>query len=84
MKATRDESITIAKAYELYPDEWVPMEITRDHNDYRIAKGRVLAHAAEREELATPDRSFREQHPGALTYEFFAGDLVPRDVSVVM
>jgi hypothetical protein len=84
MKAAPDDSITIAKAYELYPDEWVLMEITRDHNDYRKAKGRVLAHAAQREELDTPYRSFREQHPRALTFEFFAGDLVPRDVSVVL
>lgn len=84
MAKAKDGAITIADAYEHYPDEWVLMEITRDHNDYRKTWGKVIAHSTNRDDIDEPYRRFREDHPATLTFEFFAGDLVPRDVVVVL
>ena len=84
MSQTKDATITVADAYDLYPDEWVLMEITRSHNDYRKERGRVLAHSANRDDIDEPYRRFREQHPTTYTFEFLAGDLFPKDVVVVL
>ena len=81
---TKNETITVAKAFRLYPDEWVLMEITRQHNDYRHMWGRVLAHSPNRDDLDEPYARFRAQHPQGLTAEFFARDVVPEGVVVVL
>jgi hypothetical protein len=84
MSRRQDDTITIAHAYELFPDEWVLMHITRPHNDYRKEAGRVLAHSNDRDDLIEPHRRFRAEHPDALLGEFFAGDVVPEGVTVIL
>ena len=84
MAKVKDGTITVADAYERYPDEWVLMEITRKHNDYRKERGRVLAHTPNRDDLLEPRRQFRAQHPHDLLSEFFAGDPIPEGVVVVL
>jgi hypothetical protein len=76
--------VSIADGYGLYPDEWVLMEITHEHNDYRKTWGRVIAHSANRDDLDEPYRRLREESPAAQTFEFYAGDVVPEGVVVVL
>ena len=84
MSQSRDGTVTVADAYEIYPNEWVLMEITRKHNDYRKERGRVLAHSLHRDDLLEARRQFRVQHPHDLLSEFFAGDPIPEGVVVVL
>jgi hypothetical protein len=84
MKRGEHDIITVAEAWERYPDEWVLMEITNRHNDYRRERGRVLAHSEDRRDLDEPFERFRAEHPTTLTAEFFTGELVPDDVVVVL
>jgi hypothetical protein len=84
MAQMKDGTITVAEAYERYPDEWVLMEITQPHKDYRRERGRVLAHSTNRGDLLEPHQRFRAEHPKTLMGEFYAGDLIPRDVVVVL
>ena len=76
--------VTIEDAYRLYPEEWVLLEVTRPHKDYRRRTGHVLAHSENRDDLDEPYRLFRAQHPNAVTFEFFAGEVVPEGFVVVL
>ena len=79
------EIVSVGEIERQYPDEWVLVEITRDHKDYRRARGRLLAHSQDRDTLTEPHRSFRAEHPNALLFEFYTGDLVAdEDVSIVL
>jgi hypothetical protein len=83
-RADKDELVTVGEVYSRYPDEWVLLEITRDHkHPYRV-RGRLLGHSPNRRDLDEPYRRFRTEHPQAQTYEFFTGDVVPKDVFVVL
>lgn len=76
---------TVEDIERQYPDEWVLIEIVRDHKDRRRVTGRLLAHNPDRASLFEPHRRFRVQHPDALLSEFYTGDIVAReDVSIVL
>jgi len=76
--------MTVADVYERFPDEWVLMHITHPHGDYRKERGRVLAHSPNREDLYEPHDRFRTGHPSELAAEFFAGEIAPGRVVVVL
>lgn len=79
------EIVTVAEIERQYPDEWVLMEITREHRDDQRVAGRLIAHIPDRAALDEPDQRFRAQHPRARLYEFFTGDLVAdKDVVVIL
>jgi hypothetical protein len=78
------EIITVGEIERRYPDEWVLVEITRDHNDHRRVKGRLLAHGSERGALDEPYRRFRAEHPRARLYQFYTGDIVAEGVTPVL
>ncbi len=77
--------VTVAEIERRYPDEWVLVEITRDHKHHEQVAGRLLAHSAERDDLDEPYRRFRAEQPRARLFEFFTGDLVAdKDVVVIL
>ena len=77
--------VTVAEIERQYPDEWVLLEITRDHKHHRRVAGRLLAHSPDRDALVDPHRRFRAEHPRAHLYTFFTGDLVAdKDVVVIL
>ena len=84
MGRTQDDTITVAEAYEQYPDEWVLMEITQPHADYRKERGSVLAHSQHRGAIDAPHRQARRQHPDSVLFTFFAGEVVPEGVTVIL
>jgi len=79
------EIVTVGEIVRRYPDEWVLVEITRDHKDYRRVKGRVLAHSRDRDALIQPHHRFRTEHPDGRVFQFYAGPIVAdEDVSIVL
>lgn len=78
------EIIRVAEIERRYPDEWVLLEITRDHKDHRRVAGRLLAHSPDRTALDEPYSRFRAEHPRARLYQFYTGDVLAKDVTVVL
>lgn len=77
--------LRVAEIEQLYPDEWILLEITRDAKDSRRVAGRLLAHSRDRDDLDEPYEMFRADHPQRRVYEFFTGgDKVPDDVVVIL
>ena len=81
---TQEESLTVAEIERRYPDEWVLVEITQDQKRHEGVKGRLLAYSKHRHDVAGPHHRFRHEHPDAHLYEFFTGDLVPKDRDFVV
>ena len=83
--ARDSDIITVAEVERRYPDEWVLVEIVRDHKHHERIAGRLLAHGPDRDALDEPYRRFRAEHPRTRVYQFFTGDVVAdRGVSVVL
>ncbi len=80
----QDEILTVAEIERRYPDEWVLVEITHDHKRHERIKGRLLAHSANRHALDEPYRRLRAERPEAHTYEFFTGNIIPKDRDFVV
>jgi hypothetical protein len=76
---------TVAEIERQYPDEWVLVEIVRDHKRHERVVGRLIAHSPDRAALVKPHRRFRAEHPSTRLYTFFTGDLVAdKDVVVIL
>jgi hypothetical protein len=76
--------VTVAEVERQYPDEWVLLEIVRDHKHHPRVAGRLLAHGPDRDALDAAYLRFRAAHPRARVYQFFTGDVAPEDVVVVL
>jgi hypothetical protein len=75
---------TVAEIERRYPDEWVLLEITRDHKHHPQVVGRLLAHSPNRADLDEPYERFRVEHPRGRIYEFFTGDVVAEGIVAVL
>ncbi len=76
--------ITVAEVEQQYPDEWVLLEIVRDHKQHLKVVGRLIAHSPEREGLLEPHKQYRAEHPNADLFTWFTGELVAdKDVVIV-
>lgn len=71
--------LKVAEIERRYPDEWVLVEIVRDHRDHRKITGRLLAHSPDRDDLDEPYRRFRAEHPTNRTLEYFTGELIKNE-----
>ncbi|MGH2355202.1 MAG: hypothetical protein ACRDI2_22410 [Chloroflexota bacterium] len=79
-KPERSKIVTVEEVERLYPDEWVLMEITRDHRDPMRIKGHLLAHSPDRRALYEPHDRLRAERPDARAFEFYTGDVVAEGV----
>ena len=80
----KSKILTRAEIEQLYPDEWVLLEITRDAKDPLRVAGRLLTHSRDRHDLVEAYQSFRADHPQGRVYRFFTGDIVPEGVVVIL
>lgn len=76
--------VSVEEVEGRFPNEWVLLEVVKQHNDPRKKLGRLIAHSPNRDALDEPYERFRAEHPDALTAEWFTGELVPEDVTVVL
>jgi hypothetical protein len=78
------EVMTVAAIEQRYPDEWVALEITRDHKHPAKVRGRLIAHGPSPDDIHEPHLRFRAAHPEARTLQFFTGDVVAPGVVAVL
>ncbi len=82
--AKNPEIVTVAEIERQHPDEWVLVQITRDHKAHPRVAGHLLAHSADRADLDEPHRRFRAEHPNARLYEFYTGALVAKGFVAIL
>jgi len=75
--------MTMEEIEEEYKDEWVLVEVTEDEN-YRPSKGVVVAHSLNYEDLTHPTHQFHQENPGATSFAFFCGPMIPEGILVVL
>jgi hypothetical protein len=81
----KSKVITVAEVEQLYPDEWVLLEITRDAKHHDRIAGRLIAHSRDRADLPEAYHRFRADHPEARVFQFFTGgEKIPDDVVVIL
>jgi hypothetical protein len=78
------DTMSVAEIERQYPDEWVLLEITRDHRQHHRVVGRLLAHGLDPADLDEPNQRARAERPQAHLYRFFTGALVAEGFSAVL
>ena len=67
-----------------YPDQWVLVEITRVDRMRQALAGRVLAHAADKDEITRLTIRAREERPEDDLWTFYTGDRIPKGMILVL
>jgi hypothetical protein len=78
------DTMSVAEIERQYPDEWVLVEITRDHRQHRKVVGRLLAHSPDPDGLDEAYQLVRAERPRAHLFQFFTGALVAEGFSAVL
>jgi hypothetical protein len=73
----------ISTIERLYPDQWVTIEVTRESPGKGPLAGRVLAHAPDEDEITRAAVKARKEHPDAVLWTFYTGQLVPEGMTVI-
>jgi hypothetical protein len=76
--------LAVAEVERRYPDEWVLLEVIRDHKDHPRVRGRLIAHSSDRARLDGPYRRIRVERPKARLYEFYTGDVVAEGAIAIL
>ena len=84
MKPDQDDVMALTEIERRYPDEWVLVEVVRDHKRHDRIQGRLVVHSPQRDGILGPHHQFRSRHPDAHLYTFFTGDVVPKDRDFVV
>ena len=66
-----------------YPNQWVVVEVTRINRGYQPISGRLLAHAADEDEITRLTIRTREEWPEADLWTFYTGDPIPDGMIVI-
>jgi hypothetical protein len=75
---------TLEAIERTYHDQWVLVKETEWDKQGNPIKGIVIAHGIERDALVQPRIQLHEQEPNVKTYAFYAGDIVPEGVVVIL
>lgn len=78
------EISAVKELEQKYQGEWVVVEVTQTDRNGFAKKGRVLAHHADKRRVIEAHLAFIASHPGAKTYQFFVGPVIPEGVTVVL
>lgn len=74
----------IAEVKARYPEQWVLAEVLKEDRYHRASHLRVLAFGSDRDKLAKASHLLRAQHPDAELFLFYTGELIPKDLIVVL
>lgn len=77
------DDLKIAEIREKYKDQWVVVEITKIDKHNNPLRGRVLSHDIDEAEVTRHGQKYREEHPNAELYYFFAGQAIPTGIGVM-
>lgn len=85
-KPETSKVMSIGQIEQLYPQEWVAIEITRDAKREQSIRGRLIAHSPDRGAVTPQHVRFRDEHPGVVTFEFYTTPPVepPEGVTFVL
>ncbi len=74
----------IAEIREQHKDQWVVVEVTKVDKHNNPLRGCVLFHGANEKEVYRQGPKYRQTHPKADLFYFYAGDLIPEGLGVML
>ncbi len=78
------DDLKIADIRTQHKDQWVVVEITKTDKHNNPKRGRVLFHGHEQSEVYRQGPKYREAHPNVKLYYFYAGNVIPEGIGVVL
>ena len=78
------DDIQIKEIRERYHEQWVVVEITKTDKHNNPKRGRVLFHGDSQNEVYRQGPKYRETHPNVKLYYFYAGNVIPEGIGVVL
>ena len=78
------DDLQIQEIREKYRDQWVVVEITKADKHNNPKRGRVLFHGNNQKEIYGQGPKYRETHPGAKLFYFYAGNVMPEGMGVIL
>jgi hypothetical protein len=77
------DDVKISEIEEKYDGQWVVVEVTKVDKYDNPLRGRVLFSGTDQSKVYTQGRQYREVHPQADLYSFYAGDPIPQGIGVM-
>lgn len=77
------DDLKISEIREKYDGQWVVVEVTKIDKYDNPSRGRVLSHNIDEAEVTRHGQKYREEHPKADLYYFFAGQAIPTGIGVM-
>lgn len=77
------DELKISEIEEKYDGQWVVVEVTRFDKYHNPLRGRLLFFGADQVKVYGEGRKYRELHPQATLYSFYAGDPIPSGMGVM-
>jgi hypothetical protein len=74
----------VSTVFVKYPNEWVALHVRRTDEFDVPVEGEIVAHGKDRRSLHEQARAYRDAHPRAHLFIFFAGDPIPQGLSVCL
>ncbi|KAA0221882.1 hypothetical protein EDS67_27830 [candidate division KSB1 bacterium] len=77
------DDLKISEIEEQCNGQWVVVEITKRDRYRNPLRGRLLFNGSDQRKIYQNGRLYREAHPGAELYSFYAGDPIPQGIGVM-
>jgi len=75
--------LKISEIEEKFDGQWVVVEITKVDKYDNPLRGRVLFHGTNQDEVYGQGPKYRDTHPGADLFYFYAGEPIPHGMAIM-
>jgi len=76
--------LKISEIREKYKDQWVVVEVTKVDKHNNPLRGCVLFHGLDDKEVYGQGPKYRQTHPNADLFYFYAGNVIPEGIGVML
>ncbi len=78
-----NNDLKISEVFEKYNGQWVVVKVTKVDKYDNPLQGQVLFHGTDQDKVYGDGRNYRNSHPKADLFYFYAGDPIPHGVGVM-
>lgn len=78
------DDLKISDIRTRYKDQWVVVEVTKVDKHNNPLRGCVLFHGLDEREVYSQGPQYRQTHPQADLFYFYAGNLIPEGIGVML
>lgn len=78
------EDLKISEIRQKFDGNWVVVEVTKVDRHNNPLRGCVLFHGKDEQEVYSQGPKYREAHPEADLFYFYAGNVIPEGIGVML